>query len=444
MKLIRFTTADSPNPLFGVVIQNQAVSFAVLQSKVGKSFLHLADSRSYLVNLPDSEQEAREAVAWGEQHLGELVEGERFPLNAVRLLEPVEVAALFDFGLTPRHLKNSGETIGKYEKDNPQTAPLLQAFAKAVMAPKAKPTAGQPEALSYYKSNMNTIVGDGETVPWPAYTSRLDVESELAVVYGNVRQPVAGFFIFNDVSARDVQATEFVGGFCLTKDMAKGNQLGPYLVTPDEVGDPYNLKVTVVVNGKVKYQGSTSEISHKAEDGRTRADPLRANVAKSVHLVARLRGTYGFRPGSHPHHGLRVQACGDCHLLNFGLFATPERNLIFDLNDFDETLPAPWEWAVKRLAVSFAVAARDIHISDKKAQAAAIECVRAYREQLREFSKMSPLDVWYYRLDSQTIIDTAPDARIREKRKGVIAKAKRRIGDYLYPQISEEVGDADA
>ena len=178
----------------------------------------------------------------------------------------MEVAALFDFGLTPRHLKNSGETIGKYEKDNPQTAPLLQAFAKAVMAPKAKPPAGQPEPLSYYKGNMNTIVGDGEIVPWPAYTSRLDVEPELAVVYGNEKQPVAGFCIFNDVSARDVQATEFVGGFCLTKDMAKGNQLGPYLVTPDEVGDPYNLKVTVVVNGQVKYQGSTSEISHKAED----------------------------------------------------------------------------------------------------------------------------------------------------------------------------------
>ena len=103
-------------------------------------------------------------------------------------------------------------------------------------------------------------------MPWPAYTSRLDVEPELAVVYGNEKQPVAGFCIFNDVSARDVQATEFVGGFCLTKDMAKGNQLGPYLVTLDEVGDPYNLKVTVVVNGQLKYQGSTSEISHKAED----------------------------------------------------------------------------------------------------------------------------------------------------------------------------------
>jgi 2-keto-4-pentenoate hydratase/2-oxohepta-3-ene-1,7-dioic acid hydratase in catechol pathway len=178
----------------------------------------------------------------------------------------VEVAALFDFGLTPRHLKNSAETMMKYEKDNPQTAPLLQAFAKAVLAPKTKPVPGRLEPLPYYKGNMNAIAGDGETVPWPAYTSRLDVEPELAVVYGNEKQPVAGFCIFNDISARDVQATEFVGGFCLTKNMANGNLLGPYLVTPDEVGDPYNLKVTVVVNAHVKYQGSTSEISHKAED----------------------------------------------------------------------------------------------------------------------------------------------------------------------------------
>jgi 2-keto-4-pentenoate hydratase/2-oxohepta-3-ene-1,7-dioic acid hydratase in catechol pathway len=266
MKLIRFTVADSPDPRFGIIVRDQAVPFAVLQTKAGTSFLHLADSQSYLVNLPDSERAAKELLAWSEHHLGELGDGERFLLSAVRLLEPVEVVALFDFGLTPRHLKNSGETIGKYEKDNPQTAPLLQAFAKAVMAPKAKPPAGQPEPLSYYKSNMNTIVGDGEIVPWPAYTSRLDIEPELAVVYGNERQPVAGFCIFNDISARDVQATEFVGGFCLTKDMAKGNQLGPYLVTPDEAGDPYNLKVTVLVNGQVKYQGSTSEISHKAED----------------------------------------------------------------------------------------------------------------------------------------------------------------------------------
>jgi 2-keto-4-pentenoate hydratase/2-oxohepta-3-ene-1,7-dioic acid hydratase in catechol pathway len=266
MKLIRFTIADSPNPCFGVVVGDQAVSFAVLQSKAGNSYPQLADSRSYLANLPESERTAKELLAWGEEHLGEFGNGERFPLNAVRLLEPVEVAALFDFGLTPRHLKNSVETFMKYEKDNPQTAPLLQAFANALLSPKPKPVHGQPERLSYYKSNMNTIVGDGETVPWPSYTSRLDIEPELSVVYGNEKQPVAGFCIFNDVSARDVQATEFVGGFCLTKDMAKGNQLGPYLVTPDDVDDPYNLKVKVLVNGHIKYQGSTSEISHKAED----------------------------------------------------------------------------------------------------------------------------------------------------------------------------------
>jgi 2-keto-4-pentenoate hydratase/2-oxohepta-3-ene-1,7-dioic acid hydratase in catechol pathway len=266
MKLIRFTIADPPNPCFGVVIRDHAVSFALLQSKAGKSYPYLADSRSYLANLPDSERAAKELLAWGEEHLGELGHGERFALNAVRLLEPVEVAALFDFGLTPRHLKNSFETVLKFEKDNPQTAPLLQAIGKFLLTEPAKPSVGQPERLLYYKCNMNSIVGDGATIPWPIYTSRLDIEPELAVVYGNAEQPVAGFCIFNDVSARDVQVPEFVGGFCLTKDMAKGNQLGPYLVTLDEMGDPYNLKVTVLVNGQVKYEGSTSEISHKAED----------------------------------------------------------------------------------------------------------------------------------------------------------------------------------
>lgn len=155
-----------------------------------------------------------------------------------------------------------------------------------------------------------------------------------------------------------------------------------------------------------------------------------------------LRGSAGLMAAdlaTTPTTGLRVQACGDCHLLNFGLFATPERNLIFDINDFDETLPAPWEWDVKRLAVSFAVAVRDIKLSDKRAQAAAVECVRAYRERLREYSKMSPLEVWYDRLDAQTIIAMAPDERIREIREEIVAKARQRISDYLYPQISEEV-----
>jgi uncharacterized protein (DUF2252 family) len=128
---------------------------------------------------------------------------------------------------------------------------------------------------------------------------------------------------------------------------------------------------------------------------------------------------------------VRVQACGDCHLLNFGIFATPERNLVFDMNDFDETLPAPWEWDVKRLGASFAVAARDNHCSDEAARDAAIACARAYRQHLRECSRRSPLEVWYERLDMQTLIEQAPDAKGRKQREAVAAKAQQRIGEYL-------------
>jgi 2-keto-4-pentenoate hydratase/2-oxohepta-3-ene-1,7-dioic acid hydratase in catechol pathway len=266
MKLIRFSTGTSFTPSFGVVIEGHAVSFSVLQTKAGASYDFLTDSRAYLSSLPDSEFAARELLAWGEQHFHELSDEERIPLDAVHLKEPIEVTALFDFGLTPRHLKNSFETMIKYEKDDPQTGPLLHAIGKVFLADHPKPPLGQIEPLAYYRSNMNSIVGDDETIPWPSYTSRLDIEPELAVVYGNAKQPVAGFCIFNDVSARDVQAPEFIGGFCLTKDMAKGNQLGPCLVTLDEVGDPYQLNVSVTVNGAARFQGSTSEISHKAED----------------------------------------------------------------------------------------------------------------------------------------------------------------------------------
>jgi 2-keto-4-pentenoate hydratase/2-oxohepta-3-ene-1,7-dioic acid hydratase in catechol pathway len=265
MKLIRFSQ-DGSKPRFGVVIGDRAIAFATLQQRSGITRPDLGDSHAYLAGLPETERAARELSGWGAAHLGELPEDERPRLRDVRLHEPIEVAALFDFGLTPRHLKNSAETLMKYEKDNPQTAPILQAFAKMLLAkPPARPP-GVPERLSYYKCNMNSIVGDGETIPWPLYTSRLDIEPELAVVYGNAHQPVAGYCIFNDVSARDVQAQEFIGGFCLTKDMGKGNQLGPCLVTADEVGDPYALEVVVRVDGQVRYQGSTAEIDHKAEE----------------------------------------------------------------------------------------------------------------------------------------------------------------------------------
>lgn len=143
-----------------------------------------------------------------------------------------------------------------------------------------------------------------------------------------------------------------------------------------------------------------------------------------------LRGSAGLTASdlaATPTTGIRVQACGDCHLLNFGLFATPERRLVFDINDFDETLPAPWEWDVKRLAASFVVASRDNRLDGEESQATAVECVRSYREHLREYSEMSPLEIWYECLDMEKLIAEAPDAKIKKMREGYAEKACQRI-----------------
>lgn len=137
---------------------------------------------------------------------------------------------------------------------------------------------------------------------------------------------------------------------------------------------------------------------------------------------------------------LPVQACGDCHLLNFGMFATPERNLVFDLNDFDETLPASWEWDVHRLAASVVVAARDQRLSDDDGREAAMKCVRSYREHLRECSQQSPLEVWYQRLDLEELIESAPDSKTKKRRESFARQARERILDQVFPKIVGEAG----
>ncbi len=107
---------------------------------------------------------------------------------------------------------------------------------------------------------------------------------------------------------------------------------------------------------------------------------------------------------STPSSGLRVQACGDAHLMNFGVFASPERTLMFDMNDFDETLPGPWEWDVKRLAVSFEVATRARGFADKERRSMVLQVVRAYREAMRAFAEMKNLEVWYAKLDIEVFL----------------------------------------
>src|SRR5271165_399223 len=141
-----------------------------------------------------------------------------------------------------------------------------------------------------------------------------------------------------------------------------------------------------------------------------------------------------------PATGLHVQACGDCHLMNFGGFATPERNILFDINDYDETLPAPWEWDVKRLVASFVLAARENGFSDAKGRDIAETCARSYRKHLRDFAQMHPLDVWYARVTSDDLLQTLP-ANERPRVEARIEKAAAQDGSEMdFPKLAGMVG----
>ena len=146
-----------------------------------------------------------------------------------------------------------------------------------------------------------------------------------------------------------------------------------------------------------------------------------------------------------PTSGLRVQACGDAHLMNFGGFATPERNLIFDINDLDETLPAPFEWDLKRLAASVVIAARHLRLPESDAARAATDLVRAYRERMADYASMRALDVWYDRIDMQRFVDRAgdPDAVQTARRRmseRIDAARRKTVPDHLYPKLVSERG----
>ena len=121
-----------------------------------------------------------------------------------------------------------------------------------------------------------------------------------------------------------------------------------------------------------------------------------------------------------PTMGESVQLCGDAHLANFGIYASPERRLVFDLNDFDETHPGPWEWDLKRLAASFVVASRANGFSDDAARTTAVFVGRTYRQTIRRFAGMRALEVWYASLDIEKLIAEAEAARLRGRYRGAI------------------------
>ena len=126
---------------------------------------------------------------------------------------------------------------------------------------------------------------------------------------------------------------------------------------------------------------------------------------------------------SSPVSGITVQACGDAHCLNFGGFATPERNLIFDLNDFDETLPGPWEWDLKRLVTSVLLAGRQREFKERSCEIAALAAAQAYRTRMADLAASPALDVFYARLDAAKILASARDVAIRMRRNRIADEA---------------------
>lgn len=163
--------------------------------------------------------------------------------------------------------------------------------------------------------------------------------------------------------------------------------------------------------------------------GRMAASPFAFLRGAAAVMAADLAGQ--------PNTGLTVQLCGDAHLLNFGLFASPERALLFDLNDFDETLPGPFEWDVKRLAASTAVAARENGHGDDRAWQAALAAAQAYRLSIRKLAEQGELAVWYQRFDTAEVLPLIRESKLRGRVEASLARARRRTSLQALAKLTE-------
>ena len=153
--------------------------------------------------------------------------------------------------------------------------------------------------------------------------------------------------------------------------------------------------------------------------GRMMASPFTFYRGAAKIMAADLKDT--------PRAGLKVQLCGDAHLSNFGFFASPERKLVFDLNDFDETLPGPFEYDVKRMAASFAIAARNNGFGIADAREATLASVRAYRESMAQFAEMTVMDIWYAHRSEEDMMAGVRDLQGAQKGKAQKLEAQRRV-----------------
>jgi len=142
-----------------------------------------------------------------------------------------------------------------------------------------------------------------------------------------------------------------------------------------------------------------------------------------------------------PSSGINVQICGDCHLMNFGGFATPERHMVMDINDFDETLPGPWEWDVKRLAVSFILAAREKNLNSNNARDIVMDLITAYQNALDEFANMNLLDLWYLKFDLEKIVKEQKSDELKDRLAKNLARGGKQTHDKVfYKMTSDNMG----
>lgn len=194
----------------------------------------------------------------------------------------------------------------------------------------------------------------------------------------------------------------------------------------DESGRGHDSLKTILAQNTIRAQ-DLLPIRH----GRMAASPWTYFRGAAAVMAADL--------GSAPNSGLGVQLCGDAHVLNFGLWATPERNLSFDLRDFDETLPGPFEWDVKRLAASIFVLARENGVSEGRAEAATTAAMTAYRDKMHNYASMPEIDIWYDRIDVDRLLEFfAPETAARAG-KMIENKAQRRTSRGASRKLTEIV-----
>ncbi|OAV62970.1 fumarylacetoacetate hydrolase family protein [Enteractinococcus helveticum] len=257
MKLVTYRPHDAEvidAPLFGAVRDQEIIHFG---STRGHDTEGLDSIKTYLSGLPGTFERAAAIVA------DPTVSG--VPLTGVRLLPVLpEPAAILDSGLSPTHLRASSRTLLRHSLPTLIGRPLGRILGRA---------ASRSTTVRFYKGNHHSISGHGDEIAWPDFTAYLDIEPELALVTGPETQrhtdrvQPAGYLIYNDASARDVQLGEMLfTGPASSKDFDTGNGIGPYLVTPDEVSNPLAIDVQVEFDTRPAWRGSTSDYTHHPEE----------------------------------------------------------------------------------------------------------------------------------------------------------------------------------